>query len=91
MQHKNEKTMKLRKVLGKVIQDFRIHNSDKSKSKIEDEYDLGKSVLYRIENAKFDTKFLTLWKISEAVNVKLSDIIKAIENELGDDFKIMDE
>lgn len=32
-----------------------------------------------------------LWKISEAIGIKCSDIIKMLEDKLGDDFTLIDE
>ncbi len=34
---------------------------------------------------------MTLWKIAEALGLKVSDLSKLIEDELGEDFILMDE
>ena len=45
----------------------------------------------RIENAKVDCKFITLWKIAEALGMKPSEFVKQLEDKLGKDFKLIDE
>ena len=55
------------------------------------QFDIDKGNLNRIENGLIDCKFTTLWKISEAIGLKLSELIKILENNLGDNFKLDDD
>ncbi len=87
MQKKDNKTIHLRIVLGKTISELRIKRNI-SGNKLTGSYDLENSNLSRIENAVIDCKIITLWKISEALGIKLSDLIINIENKVGDDFKL---
>ena len=89
MQHTDEKTEYLRKVIGKVFNEVRC-KSNLSCNKIENEYEIGRGIINRIENAKIDTKIITAWRLSEALGVKLSDIIKTVEDMVGNNFKITD-
>ena len=91
MQYKDRKTLKLRKTLGKVFKSVRLENTTVSRNKLEDEYEIGRGYLGRLEDAKFDSKFITLWRTAEIYGIKLSNVIKQIEDNLGDDFKLMDE
>ena len=89
MQRKTDKTLYLRTKLAETIKSLRISKND-SGNNFANEYDIGNGTLYRIENALIDCKFITLWKIAEALDMKLSDIIKIVENEVGKDFHLTD-
>ena len=45
----------------------------------------------KIERAEIDCKFVTFWKIAEALGVKPSEFVKILEDILGDDFTLIDE
>lgn len=75
----------LLKALGKVILEKR-KSVKKGINKFSFEYDIGNGLLSRLENGKSDVKISTLWKIANAMGVKLSEIIKIVEAELGEDF-----
>ena len=90
MQNKNAKSLYLRKVLGSTIKTLR-ENQKISGNKLANEYEIGNGNLSRIENAITDCKFITLWKISEALNMKFSELALRIEENLEENFKLMDE
>lgn len=90
MQNKNSKSLYLRKILGNTIKELR-ENQGVSANKLTNEYDIGSGNLSRIENAVTDCKFITLWKIAEALNIKFSELAIYIENKIEKDFKLMDE
>lgn len=54
------------------------------------EYELTPGNVSRIENGQIEPKIVMLWRISEALGIPLSDIIKRLESELGDDFSLSD-
>ena len=91
MQYKSEKSLYLRKILGKTIKDLREKETGLSGNKFANEYELGNGNLSRIENAVTDCKVITAWRIAEALGLKLSDLIKRVENSVGNDFKLTDE
>ena len=90
MQKKTDKTIYLRKVLGTTIKKLR-EKQNISGNKLANEYDINNSNLNRIENAVIDSKFMTIWRISEALGIRFSEFAKILEDELGKDFKLMDE
>ena len=90
MQRNNEKTLQLTKKLGELLKHLRTSKS-LSCTKLAYQFDIDKGNLSRIENGLIDCKFTTLWKISEALEIKLSDLIKILEKDLGKDFKIEEE
>lgn len=90
MQYKNEKTLHLIKKFGNTIQ-FQREKLKKSQRLLALEYELDSGNLNRIENGKIDPKLTMLWRIAEALEMPLSEIIKSLENELGDDFHITEQ
>ena len=90
MQHKDDNTFKVRKALGEVFKAFREDDAKITRNKLEDEYELGKNTIKRIEDALYDCKFITAWKVSESVGVKLSDVVKRVEDKLGKDFSLIE-
>lgn len=88
MQYKNEKTLQLALALGKVINSSR--KSYSSLLKLANEYDLDDTNLGRIEKGSVEAKLVTIWKVSEALGMKCSELIRLVEDELGEDFSIID-
>ena len=91
MQHTDEKTLYFRKVLGEVLEELRKNRTTLSRNKIADEYSLNYSNLGKIERALIDCKFVTLWKIIEALDIDFVEFINLFKSKLGNDFKFMDE
>lgn len=90
MQHKNKHTLHLIKKFGQQIKEQR-ESLNKSQRLLAFEYDLDSGNLSRIETGQIDPKLTMLWRISEALGVSLSEIIKSLEDELGDDFHITEQ
>lgn len=88
MQYKNEKTLHLIKEFGKILKNLRESKTKKSQTILAYEYELDSGNLSRIENGKIDPKLTMLWRISEALGIPLSELIKALETSLGKDFHI---
>ncbi len=91
MQQRDEKSIYFAKILGEVVKELRIQNKRGSINKLAHEYDLDVGNTSRIENGLIDSKVVTLWKIAEALQVKLSKLITALEEKLGEDFHFYDE
>ncbi len=92
MQHKSYKTLLLNEKFGQIINNLRI-SKDKKKSRLKFcyEYDLDAGNLSRIENGLIDPKLSMLWRLSNSLEIPLSEIFKKLENELGENFNLMDE
>ncbi len=91
MQYKNEKTLHLIKQFGQTLQDKRIAEIKKSQTLLAYEYELDSGNLSRIENGKIDPKLTMLWRIAEALGIPLSELIKSLEDRLGNDFHITEQ
>ncbi len=90
MQYKDEKMLHLIKEFGKCVRKRRMETTDKSLTLFSYEYDLDSGNLSRIENGLIEPKLTMLWRIAEALDMKLSDLIKLLENELGDNFFVIE-
>ena len=88
MQYKDEKTLQLINVFSKVLKNKRITLTKKSQTMLAYEFGLDSGNLSRIENGKTDPKLTMLWRISEALGIPLSELIMAVECELGKGFRI---
>ena len=90
MQHKNENTIHLIKEFGKQVKKKR-ETQGKSQRLLALEYELDSGNLNRIENGKIDPKLTMLWRISEALQIPLSELIKDLENEVKENFHIIEQ
>lgn len=90
MQYNNEESLHLTKKLGTVIK--RLRNENKiSLNSLANEYDINKGTLSKIENGNVNCKFINVWKISQALGIKFSEFAKILEDELGEEFSLIDE
>ena len=91
MQPRNSKKAKIiYQTLAEVIQELRLKQG-KSQRTLANEYDYPKSLLSRIENGVNESKIISIWTISESLGIKISDLLKRVEEKLPKDFKLMDE
>lgn len=89
MQYKNEKTAKLIKIFGEIIREHRQTKIGKSQTLFAYEYELDSGNLCRIENGKIEPKLTMMWRVAEALEIPLSELIKELEKKIGDDFNII--
>ena len=78
----------LLKVLAKKIKELR---GEKSLFLLASENDISISIISTIERAMKDPQFTTLFKLAEALNIKLSELIKLIEKDLPKDFSLIED
>jgi len=90
MQYKDEKILEIIKALGEIIREIRRGKREESLNLFAYSYDLNPSNLSRIENGQIEPKVTTLWKIAEALDIPLSELIRNLENKLGDGFSLID-
>ena len=88
MEQKTEKSRYLNKKLGAILKTFRRENTNCTAAQFADDYNLDKGNLCIMENGIIDSRISNIWRVTEAMGVKLSDVIIALEKELGKDFKI---
>ncbi len=68
-------------IVGKVIANFR-KNKNMSQEVLSGLANIGRTHLTAIENGHRKPTLETLYRISNALDIKMSDIVKEIENEL---------
>lgn len=91
MQRKNKKTLQFSKTVGILIRKLRLDKTGLAGKAFAYQYDLNDGNLNRIENGLIEPKFVTVWQIAEALDMKFSEFAKLLEEELGADFKLIDE
>jgi transcriptional regulator with XRE-family HTH domain len=77
------------KSLGLTIKKLR-QDKHKSISRISNEYDITKTIWAYLERGLNDPQFTTLWRISEALDMPLSQIIAILEKELPENWNFID-
>lgn len=90
MQHLNKKGKELFKATGLAIKKLR-QEKGLSLNIFSFENDLQKSLISRLENGQNEPKMLSLWKIAEALDIKMSDFIKEVEKQLPQGFTLSDD
>jgi len=89
MQYENKKRYFVEKT-SRLIRKLRLEKGV-SISKISQEYDIDKSTWSKIERGFYSIEFVTAWKLAEALGIDFEYFVKLLKEELGDDFKFMDE
>lgn len=90
MQHQNSKKAEIVfKTLVKVIRRER-EKQNKSLRILADEYDIQKSLLSRLENGVNEPKLISIWTISEALNMPVSSLLRLVEEELPRGFSFVE-
>ena len=87
---KSKQALKLRKEFGQLIKDIRIDKGYISLNEFALSFGINRANLSKIENGKVGCSILTAWRISEALGLKLSDIIKQIEDKTGKKISFLD-
>ncbi|MCM1338511.1 MAG: helix-turn-helix domain-containing protein [Muribaculaceae bacterium] len=91
MQHANTKKAQIiLDILAQIIKDERL-KLKKSQRLMCDEYEIQRSLLSRIESGKNEPMLISLWTISEALGIKLSILIKMIEDKLPNGFTLLED
>lgn len=82
-----EKKKLIMKILGASIVDLR---GEKSQFMLASENDISCSIISMIERGLKDLQLTTFFKIAEALNMKPSELLREIENQLPKDFSLID-
>ena len=89
MQHKTAENLQFSKILGKLVRKLRQERKGLSCRMLDDAYELGGN-LSRIENGKINTSITTVYKIAEALDMPFVEFAKLLQDELGEDFTLID-
>jgi len=77
--------------VGSIIRDLRKKITGKSLCIFAYENDIPRSTLSRLERGEAEWGIIVLTKVANGFGCKLSELCKMIEDELGDNFKLIDE
>ena len=83
----DKKKKLIMKILGESIVRLR---GDKSQFILASENDISSSIISTIERGLKDPQLTTFFKIAEALNLKPSELLQEIENQLPKDFSLID-
>ncbi len=84
-----ENKILMQNTLGQLIKSLR-KKTNKSITLLTAEVGMTKSLLADTEKGIKDPQLSTLWRIAQGLNIPLSDIIKLLENELGEEFSLIE-
>lgn len=77
------------KAIASIIIEERVKRN-KSQRVLADEYDIHKSLISRLENAKNEPKIMSILTICEALELKPSEFFKKLEEKLPENFTLID-
>ena len=83
----DEKKKLIMKILGESVIRLR---GEKSQFILASENDISSSIISTIERGLKDPQLTTFFKIAEALNMKPSELLLEIENQLPKDFSLID-
>lgn len=88
MQEKIEEKKKI--ILKSLAKQARKLRGEKSQFILSSEYDISVSIISTIERALKDPQITTIFKLAEAYNIKASELVKLIEDDLPENFSLID-
>ena len=83
----DEKKKLIMRILGESVIRLR---GEKSQFILASENDISSSIISTIERGLKDPQLTTFFKIAEALNIKPSELLREIENQLPKDFSLID-
>ena len=83
----DEKKKLIMRILGESVIRLR---GEKSQFILASENDISCSIISMIERGLKDPQLTTFFKIAEALNMKPSELLREIENQLPKDFSLID-
>lgn len=81
-----ERRLELQLAVAKTVKTQR----KKSITKSADEIGMGKSMWADLENGIKDPQLSTFWRIAEGLDIKPHQLLKMVENELGEKFSFLE-
>lgn len=90
MQHKENKKAEL--IFRLLAHELKAEREKQQKSLriLAYEFDIQKSLISRLENGINEPKLISIWTLSEALNIKPSELLKRVEDNLPDEFSLIE-
>ena len=91
MQQENENKIEIfNKALGELVQEYREKYTKKSIREFSYEYGFDRGNFSKLERGLLGSRFVAIWKIAEACQIKPSQFVKDLEKKLGENFFFFD-
>lgn len=90
MQHKENKKAEL--IFRLLAHELKAEREKQKKSLriLAYEFDIQKSLISRLENGINEPKLISIWTLCEALNIKPSELLKRVEDNLPDEFLLIE-
>ena len=90
MQHANSKKSAI--IFAILAQQLKQEREKQNKAirLLADEFDIQKSLISRLENGINEPKLISLWTVCEALNIKPSELLKRVEQNLPSEFSLIE-
>ncbi len=90
MQHANTKKSKI--IFTILAQQLKLEREKQNKSirLLADEFDIQKSLISRLENGINEPKLISIWTLCEALNLKPSELLRRVEQNLPSEFSLIE-
>ncbi len=90
MQHANSKKSEI--IFATLAQQLKQEREKQNKSirLLADEFDIQKSLISRLENGINEPKLISIWTLCEALNLKQSELLRRVEENLPCDFSLIE-
>lgn len=90
MQHKENKKAEL--IFRLLAHELKAEREKQQKSLriLAYEFDIQKSLISRLENGINEPKLISIWTLCEALNIKPSELLKRVEDNLPDEFSLIE-
>ncbi len=90
MQHANTKKSEI--IFTILAQQLKQERESQKKSirLLADEFDIQKSLISRLENGVNEPKLISIWTLCEALNLKPSELLRRVEENLPSEFSLIE-
>ncbi len=90
MQHANTKKSEI--IFTILAQQLKQERESQKKSirLLADEFDIQKSLISRLENGINEPKLISIWTLCEALNLKPSELLRRVEENLPSEFSLIE-
>ena len=90
MQHANSKKSEI--IFATLAQQLKQEREKQNKSirLLADEFDIQKSLISRLENGINEPKLISIWTLCEALNLKPSELLRRVEENLPCEFSLIE-
>lgn len=90
MQQDEKNIQIFNRIVGELVKEIRLKNSFVSMNKFAREFDFDRGNFSKLENGHVGCRLATIWKFTEANNIKFSEFAKILESRIPEGFTFID-